>query len=105
MLARTALLATERKRLGITQSYFPPLELRDANVWPWMSDVPHLAAPCALTQVKRPSARTDSLHRTRPGSALSNQPQYCMFQSLVPIILCVLPEATMSAKPCCVSRL
>lgn len=28
-----------------------------------------------------------------------------MFQSLVPIILCVLPEATMSAKPCCVSRL
>lgn len=40
-----------------------------------------------------------------PAQNYSNQPPYCMFQSLVPIILCVLPEATMSAEPCCVSRL
>lgn len=61
----------------------------------------------SLTQLQKSNVPlwTDSLHRTRPGTKYSNQPPYCMFQSLVPIILCVLPEATMSAKPCCVSRL
>lgn len=54
----------------------------------------------AAAEIKRPSVTP----QTAPHKH-SNQPPFCMFQSLVPIILCVLPEATMSAKPCCVSRL
>lgn len=54
----------------------------------------------------RPEQNTSNqtMDRTGPGTNYSNQPPYCMFQSLVPIILCVLPGATMSVKPCCVFR-